>query len=121
MVGAPAHARLDYFINGAPIQSNTRDLPANSRVTISAFDKNSAGSLAGYGLMGYCLALRWPGRPRRLALVVGLGLVVLLTGFSRIYLGRHYLSDVLAGFALGTAWLALCVLVLEVLRARLPA
>jgi membrane-associated phospholipid phosphatase len=82
---------------------------------------HSAGSVAGYGLMAYCLGLRWPGRPRRLALVFGLGLVVLVIGFSRIYLGRHYLSDVLAGFALGTAWLALCVLVLETLRARLPA
>jgi membrane-associated phospholipid phosphatase len=80
---------------------------------------HSAGSVAGYGLMAYCLALRWPGRRRRLGLVVGLGLVVLLIGFSRIYLGRHFLSDVLAGFALGTAWLALCVLVLELLRARL--
>src|SRR5436305_12320552 len=67
---------------------------------------HSAGSVAGYGLMAYCLALRWPGRPRRLALVIGLGLVVLLVGFSWIFLCRHYLCEVTWGFAIGTAWFA---------------
>src|SRR5439155_9860440 len=43
---APAHARLDYFINGAPIETNVRDVPANSRATVVAFDRNSPGSLA---------------------------------------------------------------------------
>ncbi|MGX5829930.1 VTT domain-containing protein [Mesorhizobium sp. 43Arga] len=32
---------------------------------------------------------------------------VLLIGFSRLYLGGHWFSDVLGGFAFGTAWLAI--------------
>ncbi|WP_437634724.1 phosphatase PAP2 family protein [Sorangium sp. So ce854] len=39
-------------------------------------------------------------------------------GFSRMYLGVHYLSDVLAGFAAGSMWLAVCISGIEVARRR---
>lgn len=37
--------------------------------------------------------------------------VIVLVGFSRVALGAHYLTDVLAAMFLGTSWLTLCVLV----------
>ncbi|MGB4594544.1 MAG: phosphatase PAP2 family protein, partial [Anaerolineaceae bacterium] len=43
----------------------------------------------------------------RLALLVGAIVLTLLVGFSRLYLGVHYLSDVLAGFAFSSFWLLL--------------
>jgi membrane-associated phospholipid phosphatase len=49
-------------------------------------------------------AWRW----RVLAIVVSLVLIALV-GFSRIYLGVHYLSDVLGAIAEGAAWLTLCL------------
>ncbi len=51
-------------------------------------------------------------RPWR-ALVLVLALVMVPTmGFTRLYLGVHYPSDVVAGWALGAAWVSLSYLVL---------
>lgn len=43
-----------------------------------------------------------------------LGLLIFLIGFSRIYLGVHYASDVIGGFLLGFAWLATNIAILEI-------
>ena len=48
-------------------------------------------------------------------------LLVVLVGFSRIALGAHYLSDVLAAMALGSAWLTVCVFATKPARRRVVA
>ncbi|MBA3513585.1 MAG: phosphatase PAP2 family protein [Pyrinomonadaceae bacterium] len=55
----------------------------------------------------------WPGRVLAVTLAV---LLVLLVGFSRIYLGAHYLSDVLGAIMEGLAWLALCLTAVDVTK-----
>jgi undecaprenyl-diphosphatase len=48
-------------------------------------------------------------RRREKIYIVGAGvLLTLLTGLSRIYLGVHFPSDVVAGWAAGAAWAILC-------------
>jgi len=45
-----------------------------------------------------------PGRRARLMLFLTASLLIALVGFSRLYLGVHYPSDVLSGMLLGAAW-----------------
>jgi membrane-associated phospholipid phosphatase len=66
------------------------------------------------------LVLAWPllaPRARRTWAVVGV-LLVLLVGLTRMWLGVHYLSDVVAGWALGVGWTVLIAVLLGVLPAR---
>jgi undecaprenyl-diphosphatase len=60
-----------------------------------------------YGALCAVVFARWRSRAVR-ALAVGLAtLMVLLVTLSRVYLGAHYLSDVVAGVAVGAICLAL--------------
>jgi membrane-associated phospholipid phosphatase len=45
----------------------------------------------------------------RVLVVSAAAAVVVTIGVSRLYLGVHWLTDVLAGWFLGGAWLSLCV------------
>jgi membrane-associated phospholipid phosphatase len=64
-------------------------------------------SLIGYGLLAYWLGELFP--HRRFIIHYAAASLILLIGFARIYLGVHYLSDVVAGFAAGTLWLTVCI------------
>ncbi len=70
----------------------------------------SAHAALSAALYGYLVFLVWtliPSRSIRIAATIFLSLVVAAISFSRIYLGVHYLSDVVAGVLLGAfcAWL----------------
>jgi len=51
-------------------------------------------------------------RRQRLAILFA-AMLVMLVGFSRIALGAHYLSDVIAAIFLGSVWLMICALLLR--------
>lgn len=67
---------------------------------------HATASIAVWGVMALVLTA---GRARRLktAIWIGAGLVAGLVAFSRIYLGVHWWTDVVAGAAIGGAWLCL--------------
>jgi membrane-associated phospholipid phosphatase len=94
--------------------------PENSLIVEQGFSYpsgHSMGSLIYYGFLGYLVIRSQRGRSLKLLLGIGFITLILLIGFSRIYLGVHYPSDVLAGFSAGTVWLLLCIGGRESIRA----
>jgi membrane-associated phospholipid phosphatase len=98
-----------------PLDTLVKDTVARARpsfphpvLTLTSYSFPSGhafGSIVGVG------ALLLVGLPyvraswRRPLIALGVG-IVLLVGYARIGLGVHYVSDVLGGWLLGTAWLA---------------
>jgi undecaprenyl-diphosphatase len=75
-------------------------------------------SMIGYGMLTYFVLIRVQNRWARFAIVIAAAILIFLIGFSRIYLGVHFFSDVVAGFAAGGLWLITCIGALEFLRNR---
>jgi membrane-associated phospholipid phosphatase len=75
-------------------------------------------AVAFYGFLTYIVmreAKRWEVKVN--ICFAGIG-VVLLIGFSRLYLGVHYLSDVWGGYLVGALWLIAGISMCEWLRSR---
>ena len=70
-----------------------------------------------FGLGIIVWAAPWPSPALRRAALTLAALLALAIGFSRVYIGVHYPSDVVGGLLLGTAWSALAMLWWERLRA----
>jgi undecaprenyl-diphosphatase len=70
---------------------------------------HAVNALVCYGIVAFLLmhAVRSP-RARVLVGLVAVALVIVV-GFTRLYLGVHSLSDVVTGYAAGAVWLAVCI------------
>lgn len=77
---------------------------------------HATGSMAVYGFLAYALARNLPRLRARFELAFWVSILILLIGFSRIFLSLHYMSDVLGGFLVGGFWLLVGFAIAE--RAR---
>lgn len=69
-------------------------------------------SMVIYGWLGYLLGSRFP---KQRWWIYGLTIIlVAVIGLSRLYLGVHWPTDVIAGYSAGLVWLITCIYSLEV-------
>ena len=78
-------------------------LPGIEALSPSFPSAHATVALSLYGYLALVVAAGAPGHRR--AVFVCAGAVIVLIGFSRVFLSLHYLSDVLAGYAVAAAWL----------------
>lgn len=106
------------FQRHRPVFDDSVAVPLDTLATYSFPSGHVSGSVVFYGfvLMGVFARTAHPGW--RGAAVVGVGAMVTLIAYNRLYVGAHFVSDVLAALAEGLAWLAFCVLLLERRRSR---
>jgi undecaprenyl-diphosphatase len=86
--------------------------------TLSFPSGHAMAAIVFWGVGAYLLLRLLPPTARAAPFIVLMLAFPLVIGFSRLYLGVHYASDVLAGFLAGAAWVAVCVSGAEVASRR---
>jgi membrane-associated phospholipid phosphatase len=77
---------------------------------------HSAGCVVFGGMLAYFAWRHWQSKRSRAFVGVGLGAVVGVVGFDRVYLNVHWFSDVLGGWLFGVFWLLSALFVFRLLQ-----
>ena len=85
------------------IVTNIPGFPSGHAVSVVVF----------YGLLAYLVAPRMPSVLWKMVVAVLALLIIVFVGFSRIFTGGHFLTDILAGYAVGIAWSGLAYTLIE--------
>lgn len=96
----------------------------NPILTLTSHSFPSGHTMAATCLYGaLCAFAVWNLKPWawRVLIIPAAALLIMTVGFSRIYLGAHYLSDVLGAMAEGLVWLAFCLTAVNVIRRPRPS
>lgn len=72
------------------------------------------------GVVAYLVVLHVRRLSARMAVVLAAALFAFTMGLSRVYLGHHWLTDVMVAWTLGLTWLAVVVVAHQVFLVRWP-
>jgi undecaprenyl-diphosphatase len=87
-------------------------------VVETSFSFPSGHAMASAAIVACLVVILWRTRYRWIAIIAG-AIVVGLVGLSRMYLGVHYPSDVLAGWCASIAWVTIVAVLLRWLAGKL--
>jgi membrane-associated phospholipid phosphatase len=74
---------------------------------------HASGALVFYGFLIYLFVVSKLESKWKWLINLGLSLLVILIGLSRLYLGVHFFTDIVAGYLFGLAWLLICLIALK--------
>src|SRR5512135_1225951 len=80
---------------------------------------HSIAAVMCFGLLAYLIVPKISSRFWKAVVIVTAGLIILYIGFSRLFVGDHYLTDVLAGYALGVALCGFVYTLVELIATQL--
>ncbi|MCA0455248.1 MAG: phosphatase PAP2 family protein [Chloroflexi bacterium] len=75
-------------------------------------------SFIAYGMLAYVICVLLKNNAQRLVVTLLAALIIILIGISRMALGVHYFSDVIAGYSVAALWLVICVTVWRSIQQR---
>ena len=78
---------------------------------------HAAGSIVFLGVLAFFALRHWHSKQLKLSVGLGMGVLVGVVGFDRLYLNVHWLSDVVGGWLFGGFWVLFAVLVFGRLEA----
>lgn len=118
VVASGGGAALNLILKNMISRDRPNILPIIEASGYSFPSGHSMGSLIFYGSAAFVIVYFTKESLTKWGSVLALSIFISSIGVSRIYLGVHYPTDVIGGFAMGIAWLFICIIAFKIIDSR---